>query len=332
MRDLTNARRHQDGIGRRIEAPTKLARSGTRTTTPARPPPREFKEIWPRTTRCPIPKRKAYDQFGAAGAWPRAAASAVRLQRLRGPTRRRLSTSSPTCSAASRRRPAGAARRCPEGTDLERPDAVVRRRAGGVQLTIPISRTSRAPIARHPRGARHEPDHVPRVQGARRPVAQPGLLLAVGAVPALRRHRPDRRARLPDLLGPRPRRPHEALHRPDPGRRQGRRPHPAARPRRRGSRGRTARRPVRARQRLALIAVRASGRRLPGRPSRSPRPRLVPDRVPAPRRGGSRQTARWHRGGPQRSAQGTRRLASAVPAAARRSKCRVRRRVRRPVH
>ena len=52
------------------------------------------------------------------------------------------------------------------------------------------------------------PIDLPGVQGPRRALAQPGLLLAVGAVPALRRHRPDRRARLPDLPRPRPRRPH----------------------------------------------------------------------------------------------------------------------------
>ena len=107
----------------------------------------------------------------------------VRLQRLRGPARRRpvrpaLRPVRPRPRRRPvRRRPAGArARHRP--ADVR--DAVVRRRADRRAADDPRLEGRHVPrLPRHPRGARHAPDHLPRVQGPRRAVAQPGLLLAV---------------------------------------------------------------------------------------------------------------------------------------------------------
>ena len=118
-------------------------------------------------------KRKAYDQFGAAGGVAAGGGfDPSDVQRLRGPARRRpvrpaLRPVRPRPRRRPvRRRPAGArARHRP--ADLRH--AVVRRRADRRAADDPrVERTSRAPTAAAPRAAPGTaPDHLPGVQGPR---------------------------------------------------------------------------------------------------------------------------------------------------------------------
>ena len=97
-------------------------------------------------------------------------------------------------------------------------------------------------LRRQRRGARHAPGHLPALRGQRDRRAEPGLLLDLPALPAVRRPRRDRRAAVPRLPRQRAHLPAQALPGQRPGRGQGRDQDPA----RRQGRGRPARRPRRA--------------------------------------------------------------------------------------
>ena len=111
------------------------------------------------------------------------------------------------------------------------------------------------------RSAGHGPEHVPGLRRPRRARAGPGLLLALAAVPALRRHRSRDRAPVRQLRRARLDAAPAPLCRADPGRHQGRRAHPPARQGRGGHARRARRRPLRAGHGRALAGVHAARRR-----------------------------------------------------------------------
>ena len=170
-------------------------RSGIPTRTRATPRPRRSsRRSRPPTTRCRIPRSARRTTSSARpAACPRGGFDPSDFRDFAG--QRGVDLVRPASDLFGRVRgggPSGAARPAPErGTDLQTSvtlsfdDALT-----GVQLTIPVSKDVTCSDCHGTRAAPgHLADHLPGVQGPRRAVAQPGLLLAVRAVPALRRHR-----------------------------------------------------------------------------------------------------------------------------------------------
>ena len=154
-----------------------------------------------RPTRCsPIPRSASSTTCWArrACAEPRPAAGSIRA-----PSTRTASTS-PTCSAASSAAAGGAVARAPQpqrGHDLEAGVTIsFRDSLNGARVSIAVE--ALAPCTDLPRlrrGGGDAADHLPGLRGPRRARAGPGILLALAAVPALRRHRSRDRASVPDL-------------------------------------------------------------------------------------------------------------------------------------
>ncbi len=192
MRDLYETL----GVDRRTPPPTtsrrrtaSWPRSGIPTRTPGDDKAEEkFKEITAAyDTLSDIEKRKAYDQFGASGGMSAGGFDPSDFRDFAG--QRGVDLSDLLSDLFGRVRgggPAGAARPAPErGADLQTSvtlsfdDALT-----GVQLTIPVSKDVTCPDCHGTRRrAGHHADHLPGVQGPGRAIAQPGLLLAVRAVP-----------------------------------------------------------------------------------------------------------------------------------------------------
>ena len=174
----------------------------------------------------------------------------------------------------------------------------VRGRARGSRDEDPCQARARLPhLPRLGREARHRADRLPAVRRPRRRRREPGLLLALAAVPALPRERHGDRGSVPDVPRHRPRAPDEAVHGEDPRRRQGR----LADPPEGQGRGRLGRRPR-------------------GRPLRGHAGRAVEDLHAARRRPGRRRSGQVRRRRPRheglgadsgrvRSGQGAGRLA-----------------------
>ena len=158
-----------------------------------------------------------------------------------------------------RARAAAAARPRPRG---RRDDLVPRQPERRARLDRRSRRSRPAPTATAPaRRPGTRADHLPGLRGPRRARAGPGLLLALAAVPALRRHRPRDRAPVPDLRRARLDAAPAPLPGADPGRHQGRRAHPPARQGRGGLARRARRRPLREGHRRALAGLHAPRRR-----------------------------------------------------------------------
>ena len=178
----------------------------------------------------------------------------------------RTASTSPTCSAASSAAAGGAGRVRPQpqrGHDLEAGVTIsFRDSLNGARVSIAVE--ALAPCTDcHGSGAAAgtRPEHVPRLRRPRRARTGPGILLALAAVPALRRHRSRDRAPVRQLRRARLDAAPAPLCRADPGRHQGRRAHPPARQGRGGHARRARRRPLRAGHGRALAGLHAARRR-----------------------------------------------------------------------